>query len=69
MDEVLSIVKKILPTLDDGACSKLGENLTELGVTSVEDLEYIQEKDLLTVLKPIEARKLLKNWCTSSMYI
>ncbi|CAL8237665.1 unnamed protein product [Arctogadus glacialis] len=35
------------------------ERLQGLGVEDLEDLTYLQESDLLSVLRPIEARKLL----------
>ncbi|KAL0993618.1 hypothetical protein UPYG_G00110630 [Umbra pygmaea] len=42
------------------------EALLELGVQDLEDLSYIQESDLLHVLKPVEARKLLSQFKTTS---
>ncbi len=42
------------------------EVLQELGVQDLEDLNYIQESDLLHVLKPVEVRKLLSHCKTRS---
>ncbi|KAI5086458.1 solute carrier family 41 member 1 isoform X1 [Silurus meridionalis] len=38
------------------------ETLNSLGVSSPEDFRYVQEADLLPVLRPIQARKLVSAW-------
>ncbi|KAI5613969.1 hypothetical protein C0J50_11194, partial [Silurus asotus] len=38
------------------------ETLNSLGVSSPEDFRYVQEADLLPVLRPIRARKLVSAW-------
>ncbi|RXN39300.1 Interferon-induced 44 [Labeo rohita] len=35
------------------------ETLQSLGVETLEDLKYVQEPDLVNILRPIEARKLI----------
>ncbi|XP_056455373.1 uncharacterized protein LOC130389569 [Gadus chalcogrammus] len=54
---LLSFIKTSLPKMRDP--EPLLECLQGLGVEDLEDLTYLQESDLLSVLRPIEARKLL----------
>ncbi|XP_060924476.1 uncharacterized protein LOC132998747 isoform X2 [Limanda limanda] len=54
---LLSFIKTSLPKLRDP--EPLLERLQELGVEDLQDLSYLQESDLLSVLRPIEVRKLL----------
>ncbi|CAL8266922.1 unnamed protein product [Boreogadus saida] len=54
---LLSFIKSSLPKMRDP--EPLLECLQGLGVEDLEDLTYLQESDLLSVLRPIEARKLL----------
>ncbi|CAL8319446.1 unnamed protein product [Arctogadus glacialis] len=51
------IVDSNLPKMRDP--EPVLERLQGLGVEDLEDLSYLQESDLLSVLRPIEARKLL----------
>ncbi|XP_073724502.1 uncharacterized protein [Misgurnus anguillicaudatus] len=52
-----SLIKSALPKMSQ--LEPLLEALEELGVQNCEDMTYIQESDLLHILKPVEARKLL----------
>ncbi|XP_035985347.1 uncharacterized protein LOC105924547 isoform X3 [Fundulus heteroclitus] len=54
---LLSFIKSSLPKMRDP--EPLLQRLQDLGVEDLEDLSYVQESDLLSVLRPIEARKLL----------
>ncbi|CAB1435666.1 unnamed protein product [Pleuronectes platessa] len=54
---LLSFIKSSLPKLRDP--EPLLERLQDLGVEDLKDLRYLQESDLLSVLRPIEVRKLL----------
>ncbi|XP_033484746.2 uncharacterized protein LOC117258213 isoform X2 [Epinephelus lanceolatus] len=54
---LLSFIKSSLPKLRDP--EPLLEHLQDLGVEDLQDLSYLQESDLLSVLRPIEVRKLL----------
>ena len=54
---LLSFIKSSLPKMRDP--EPLLECLQGLGVEDLEDLTYLQESDLLSVLRPIEARKFL----------
>lgn len=60
-----SFLTSTLPKLRE--LDPLLEALQELGVHDLEDLNYIQESDLLHVLKPVEARKLISHFKTTSM--
>ncbi|KAG5283606.1 hypothetical protein AALO_G00043940 [Alosa alosa] len=54
---LLSFIKSSLPKMRGP--EPLLERLQGLGVEDLEDLSYLQESDLLSFLRPIEARKLL----------
>lgn len=54
---LLSFIKSSLPKLRDP--EPLLEHLQDLRVEDLQDLSYLQESDLLSVLRPIEVRKLL----------
>ncbi|XP_071347794.1 uncharacterized protein [Trachinotus anak] len=58
-----AFIKSSLPKLRE--VEPLLEVLQELGVQELEDLSYIQESDL-HVLKPVEVRKLLSHFKTTS---
>ncbi|XP_049436833.1 uncharacterized protein LOC125891522 [Epinephelus fuscoguttatus] len=53
----LSFIKSSLPKLRDP--EPFLEHLQDLGVEDLQDLSYLQESDLLSVLRPVEFRKLL----------
>lgn len=57
-----NIIKKLLPTLEEGRLDSVAQMLLESGIESIDDLEYVQESDLISLLKPIHARKLLAAW-------
>jgi len=61
MDAVQNVVTRALPNLEEPSllAAVLG-CLQECGVETVEDLSLVEEKDLLSCLKPIQIRKLLK---------
>ncbi|CAL8398976.1 unnamed protein product [Arctogadus glacialis] len=62
---LLSFIKSSLPKMRDP--EPFLERLQGLGVEDLEDLTYLQESDLLSVLRPIEARKLLSLLQKTSM--
>ena len=62
---LLSSIQSSLPKMRDP--EPLLERLQGLGVEDLEDLSYLQESDLLSVLRPIEARKLLSLLQKTSM--
>ncbi|KAF6738297.1 hypothetical protein FQA47_016967, partial [Oryzias melastigma] len=55
-------VNEVLPDLPEMSKDILEEHLQSLGVDTDEDLQFIEEADLLTVLRPIQARKVLAAW-------
>lgn len=63
--QLLSFITSSLPKLRDP--EPLLEHLQGLGVEGLKDLSYLQESDLLSVLRPIEARKLLSLLKKTSM--
>ena len=63
MSAIEATIRKVLPGLDNDAVTKVMSLLSnELGVEEVDDLQHVEESDVLTVLKPVLARKLLKAW-------
>jgi len=57
-----SSIAEILPNLPSTHISRLLETLEENGVECEDDLKHVTEADLLPILKPIQARKLLSAW-------
>lgn len=60
MDEDSDLADFIGSVLPNSSANELVlEALQTLGVETLEDLKYVQEADLVNVLRPIEARKLI----------
>ncbi|KAL1246706.1 hypothetical protein QQF64_034363, partial [Cirrhinus molitorella] len=55
-------IREVLPDLSDVAKDMLVETLLALGVETYSDLQYITEADLLSALRPIQARKAVAAW-------
>ena len=55
-----SLISNACPNLTPEISDKLLQKLRELGVTKPEDWNYVMEKDLVPLLKPIQARKLVE---------
>lgn len=66
---IRSTINKVLPDLPASSLDILEEALQSLGVETTEDFQFIQEADLLSVLRPIQARKLVAAWKQTSKYI
>ena len=62
MEEVKLSIKSILKSISQETLEKVLEALQALGAESLDDLEDVEVGDLLHVLKPTAARKLIKNW-------
>lgn len=58
----LDAALEVLPELSSGNKSSLGEHLQSIGVKTCDDLQFVTEGDLITVLRPIQARRLLLFW-------
>ena len=59
-------ITEVLPDLPEMQKDILEENLQSLGVETYDDIQFIHEADLLSVLRPIQARKVLAAWKLSS---
>ena len=55
-------IKLILPSLESVKVEQLLDLFLEIGVCGNDDLPLLKESDLVKVLKPIEARKLINHW-------
>lgn len=64
-----SAISEVLPDLSEASKDILEEHLQTLGVETSDDFQFLEEGDLLSALRPIQARKLLAAWklrCKSS---
>ncbi|KAJ8247193.1 hypothetical protein GJAV_G00259810 [Gymnothorax javanicus] len=61
-EKVCDKIKAACEGLPDLELSSVVETLESLGGKTSEDFQYIKEEDLLTVLKPVQARKLASLW-------
>jgi hypothetical protein len=59
MDAIEAVITRVLPLLSGDVLSAVLQCLSDCGVSSVEDLQYLEERDLATCLKPIQIRKLI----------
>lgn len=65
-----SAITEVLPDLSEVSKGILEETLQSLGVETHDDLKFIREDDLLSALRPIQARKLVAAWglkCTFTL--
>ena len=60
-------IKSCLTTLTSEEFDAIIEKLNVNGVNSMEDVKYVVETDLLSVLKPIQARRLTDSWNKKGM--
>lgn len=63
-------ITEVLPDLPEMTKDILEETLQSLGVETYDDFKFIEEADLLSALRPIQARKVLAAWklrCKSSI--
>lgn len=59
---VRTAINEVLPDLPEIQKDILEETLQSLGVETYDDFQFIQEADLLSALRPIQARKVLASW-------
>lgn len=59
-------IAEVLPNLPDQVVKSVEDLLMTLGAATTEDLQYITEGDLLPVLKPVQARRLVAAWAQKS---
>jgi len=60
--DVNPTLKGILPNISDEQVKAINQTLADIGVESTEDLKEVREDDIVHILKPIQARKLIKFW-------
>lgn len=60
--DVESDIKEVLPSVSQDILQRLGQILAELGASTEEDLKLVEAADLVGVVTPIYARKLIKHW-------
>ena len=65
-ETVRSAITAVLPDLPVAVLNTVEDALNSLGAETTHDLQLIKEADLLPVLKPIQARKLVVAWAQSS---
>lgn len=61
-------IREVLPDLSDVAKDMLVETLLAQGVETYSDLQYVTEADLLSALRPIQARKAVAAWKVKCEY-
>ena len=67
-----SAITEALPDLPEVSKDILEETLQSLGIETHDDFQFVKEEDLLTALRPIQARKLVATWslkCKSSIVV
>ena len=60
--QMSNAIAAVLPDLPDQVVKSVEDALKTLGAVTTDDLKYIAEGDLLPVLKPIQARRLVAAW-------
>ncbi|KAL6458904.1 hypothetical protein MHYP_G00323760 [Metynnis hypsauchen] len=65
-DDIRSSISSVLPDLPGSILNIMEETLQSLGVGTIDDFQFVQEADLLCVLRPIQARKLVASWKQTS---
>lgn len=63
-----SAITEALPDLPDVSREILEETLQSLGVETHDDFQFVKEEDLLSALRPIQARKLVAAWSLKCKY-
>ncbi|XP_076585369.1 uncharacterized protein LOC143333240 [Chaetodon auriga] len=66
MEDIRNFVARVLPDLPGSILNIVEETMQSLGVETTDDFQFIQEADLLCVLRPIQARKLIASWKQTS---
>lgn len=61
-------ITEALPELPAVNKSILEEHLLSIGVETHDDLRFVTEADLMTTLRPVQARKLLSVWKLKCKY-
>lgn len=78
MDNAKEEIMLALPLLEQNDLNNIMKKMTALGVESFSDLSFLTESDLLGILKPIQARKLVSHfsskgeksfWCNMCLHL
>ncbi|XP_032417636.1 uncharacterized protein LOC116722746 isoform X2 [Xiphophorus hellerii] len=64
--DIRDAIRAVLPGLSQEVLAALEDVLEKLGTTTTDDFQYITERDLLPVLKPIQARRLVAAWAQNN---
>lgn len=57
-----TVINEVLPNLPEVSKDILEETLQSIGVETYDDFQFIVEDDLLSALRPVQARKALAAW-------
>lgn len=67
MENIRKEVKSVLPTLSEPLLDAILERLRSKGVDTRDDLQFVQEDDIVDLIKPIHCRRLLCTWKETGM--
>lgn len=67
--DISCAITAVFPDLPEEVLTSVEDALKALGTETTDDLQYITEGDLLPVLKPIQARRLVAAWAKNSKWI
>ena len=63
MDEIKENIYSVLPQLSEEKLLEVAQHLADnIGVMTVDDLSYVEETDINSILRPVACRKLLQKW-------
>lgn len=62
MDEIETTIQSIIPNINANKLAEALQALEAAGVETKDDLAHVRYEDLVTVLNPIQIRKLLAQW-------
>ena len=65
--EAKDSVRQVLPALSEDLLEAVTTKLSDSCVESIEDLQFMEERDLVELLKPIQCRKFLHAWRVKGM--
>ncbi|XP_051788930.1 uncharacterized protein LOC114658794 [Erpetoichthys calabaricus] len=66
--QLYAFIRSVFPNLNNEDLKVIVEKIQDLGVYHAEDVKYIKEEELLGVLKPVQARKLISSNLVTSEY-
>ncbi|KAL7863686.1 hypothetical protein SRHO_G00126700 [Serrasalmus rhombeus] len=66
IQRINSAITAVFPDLPVAVLNSVVDTLKALGAETTDDLQYITEGDLLPVLKPVQARRLVVSWAQNN---